>query len=250
VTRPRILLVPTITELEWLVRPLLEQWADIAAYDAPGVGREPAVDAPLFDAVARRGLEELERQGWEKCVVVADEFGGASAVRLALERPGLVQGFAFGHACLSFRRTGERPPLNADVFTAFMQLIRVDYRSFIREDLKIWDPRRAGRRSPAFDLDEMADRWIERVPPETAEAIVDSIEAELERIGDFEPALRSLEVPLLFAQHEECVAFSPEGYEDAVAAFPEARTLRVPTGPNVSPEFAAALREFCGQIAG
>jgi pimeloyl-ACP methyl ester carboxylesterase len=245
VTRPRLLLVPTITELEWLVKPLLEEWADVASYDAPGVGDEPAVDGPLFDTVARRGLEELDRRRWADCVVVADEFGGASAVRLAQRRPAAVRGLALGHACLSFRRSGERAPINAGVFTGFMQLIRVDYRAFIREDLKIWDPRRAGHPGPAFDIEELADRWIERVPQELAETIVEQLEAELESIGEVGSALRSLRVPLLLVQHVGCVAFTAEGYEDAVAAFPEASTLRVPTGPNVSPEFAAALRTFC-----
>jgi pimeloyl-ACP methyl ester carboxylesterase len=248
--RPRLLLVPTITELEWLIRPLLEEWTEVAAYDAPGVGGEPAIDGPLFDGVARRGLEELDRRQWERCVVVADEFGAVSAVRLAQQRPELVLGLALGHACLSFRRGGERPSVNPGVFTAFMQLIRVDYRSFIREDLKIWDPRRAGHAGPDFDLEELADRWIERVPQELAEAIADRLEAELEGLGDFEPALRSLGVPLLFAQHQGCVAFTAEGFEDAVAAFPEASIVRVPTGPNVSPEFAEALRQFCAEIAG
>jgi hypothetical protein len=249
VSRPALLLVPTITELEWLVRPQLEEWADVAAYDAPGVGSEPVVDGPIFDTVARRGLDELERRRWQECVVVADAFGIASAIRLAQQRPRVVRALALGHACLSFRRTGDRPPLNADVFMAFMQLIRVDYRSYVRQDVQIWDPRRAGHAGPAFDVDELADRWIERVPQELGEAVADRLEAELERIGDFEPVLRSLEAPLLFAQHEGCVAFTPEGYEDAVAAFPEAGTLRVPTGPNVSSEFATALRKFCGKTA-
>jgi pimeloyl-ACP methyl ester carboxylesterase len=250
VSRPRLLLVPTITELEWLVRPLLEEWAEVAAYDAPGVGGEPAIDGPIFDAVARRGLEELDRRQWEGCVVVADELGAASAIRLAQQRPELVRGLALGHACLSFRRSGERPTVNPGVFTAFMQLIRVDYRSFIRENLKIWDPRRAGHPDPAFDLEELADRFIERVPQELAETIADRLEAELDGLGDFEPALRSLGVPLLLAQHQGCVGFTAEGFEDAIAAFPEASSVRVPTGPNLSPEFAAALREFCGEIGG
>jgi hypothetical protein len=76
--RPRLLLVPQLTELEWLNKPLLEEWADVASYDAPGVGAG-SDDAPSgSDAVAQRGLEELERRGWDRCVVVSDEFGVAS----------------------------------------------------------------------------------------------------------------------------------------------------------------------------
>jgi hypothetical protein len=81
-------------------------------------------------------------------------------------------------------------------------------------------------------------------------AIVERLEPELQAVGDLEPGLRRLDVPLLFAQHEGCVAFTSEGFEDAVAAFPEARTLRVPVGPNLSPEFADELRAFCLETVG
>jgi len=40
--------------------------------------------------------------------------------------------------------------------------------------------------------------------------------------------------------------FTDEGFEDAVAAFPRARSLVTPTPPGGDPEFAVALREFCG----
>ncbi len=248
--RPRILLVPTITELEWLIRPLLEEWADVASYDPPGVGEEPASESPLFDAVAERGMAELDRRGWSRCVVVADEFGIGSALRIARAHPEVPQGLALGHACLSLRREGERAPLNGDVFDAFMQLMKVDYRTFVHQDLQIWDPRRGGGGSRAFDREELAERWLERVPPERVRVLADRIEAELDALGDFGPTLRELGVPMLFVEHEGCVAFTSEGYEDAVAAFPEARTLRLPVAPNASREFAEALREFCEAVAG
>jgi len=241
---PRILLVPSITELEWLVKPLLEEWADVASYDPPWIGPDPPGDRLLFDVAAERGLEELDRRGWESCVVVADEFGIASGLRLATARPQAVQALALGHACLSFRRTGDRPPVNPDVFAAFLQLLRVDYRSFVHQNLQIWDPRR-GSDSSGFDPDELVDRWIERVPQESIEAILERLEPDLDAVGDLEPALRTLDVPLFFAQHEGCVAFMSEGFEDAAAAFPDARTLRVPVGPNMSREFADDLEVFC-----
>jgi hypothetical protein len=37
--RPRILLVPHFSELDWRIKPLLEEWAQVASFDAPGVGR-------------------------------------------------------------------------------------------------------------------------------------------------------------------------------------------------------------------
>jgi hypothetical protein len=79
--RPHLLLVPQLAELEWVIQPLLEEWADVATYDAPGVGDEPPVDDFGAEAVARRGLEEIERRGWERFFVVADEFGAAAATR-------------------------------------------------------------------------------------------------------------------------------------------------------------------------
>ena len=35
---PRLLLVPSFTELEWGIKPSLEGWADVATFDAPGIG--------------------------------------------------------------------------------------------------------------------------------------------------------------------------------------------------------------------
>ena len=60
----------------------------------------------------------------------------------------------------------------------------------------------------------------------------------------FEETLRQLDVPLLFAKHDGCLGNTDEGFEDAVAAFPEARTVSCPEAPSVSPGFALALRSF------
>ena len=40
-TRPQLLLIPGYSELEWVVQPELEEWAEVAVFDAPGVGGEP-----------------------------------------------------------------------------------------------------------------------------------------------------------------------------------------------------------------
>ena len=52
----RILLVPSLTELEWPIRPLIEEWAEVASFDAPGVGDEPPAEGHMLHASARRGL--------------------------------------------------------------------------------------------------------------------------------------------------------------------------------------------------
>lgn len=52
-------------------------------------------------------------------------------------------------------------------------------------------------------------------------------------------------VPMLLAKHEGCIMFTPEGYADAVAAFPAAHAVSTPDKPSASPAFAEALRSFC-----
>ena len=89
--------------------------------------------------------------------------------------------------------------------------------------------------------DELAQRMIERVPAEIAKAAWEERTQSPEDYGD---TLRDLDVPLLFAKHEGCLGTTEEGFEDAVASFPEARTLSVPEAPSVSSEFAAAVRSF------
>jgi hypothetical protein len=42
--------------------------------------------------------------------------------------------------------------------------------------------------------------------------------------------------------------FTHEGFDDAVAAFPEAKTLTLTDKPSTSPEFADALRSWCEEI--
>ena len=131
-SRPRLLLVPDFTELEWGIRPQLEEWAEVASYDPPGVGDEPPAETFDRDAVVGRGLEELNRRGWERCFIASDSYGIASAVRLALARPAAVAGLALGHAKLSFRREGERAPINGEVWAAMTELIDKDHEAFLR----------------------------------------------------------------------------------------------------------------------
>jgi len=50
---------------------------------------------------------------------------------------------------------------------------------------------------------------------------------------------------MLLAKHEGCLMNTDEGFEDAVAALPNAAVVAVPDAPCTSTEFAAALRDFC-----
>ena len=56
--RSRLLLVPSFTELEWEpIRPQLEEWAEVASFDLPGVGNEPGAERLDREIVVNRGLE-------------------------------------------------------------------------------------------------------------------------------------------------------------------------------------------------
>ena len=92
--RPRILLVPTMTEVEWKIKPLLEEWAEVASFDTPGVGKEPAHGFPGPDAIIARGVDEIERRGWDSCVVVGDEAGAAQAVQVSARRPAVTRAWS------------------------------------------------------------------------------------------------------------------------------------------------------------
>jgi len=63
------------------------------------------------------------------------------------------------------------------------------------------------------------------------------------------PRLAALDVPMLLAQHKGCLMFTNEGFEEAVAAFPEAQVHRCAAKPSTSPEFAQLLREFCMSLS-
>jgi hypothetical protein len=63
------LLCPQFTEVEWTIAPLLSEWAEVATFDAPGVGDEPIAggDPSRFDRelVVARALQEVDRLRWE-----------------------------------------------------------------------------------------------------------------------------------------------------------------------------------------
>jgi hypothetical protein len=234
VSRPRLLLVPDFTELEWAIRPKLEKWAEVASYDPPGVGNEPPAETFDRDAVVGRGLEELNHRGWEHCFVASDSWGIASAVQLALERRGAVDGLALGHAKLSFRREGPRAPLNAGVLDAMTELVDKDHEQFLRY---------GAVQATGGSIDEdLSERMIKRFPRELMRRGWEMITRDDVQIGDL---LAQLDCPLLFAKHEGCLGSTDEGFDDAAAAFPRALTISVTDAPLTSPAFAEALREFC-----
>jgi pimeloyl-ACP methyl ester carboxylesterase len=242
VPRPRILLCPQFTEVEWTIAPQLSEWAEVATFDAPGVGDEPIPgdDPTRFDRemVVQRALREVERLDWDSYFVVGDAWGTATAARFATTSPGPVLGLALGHACLDYGSEGERPAVNGELVAAMTQLLRSDYDSFVRYGLTqftqgSWD-------------EETSGRIVARFPPmEVASQVWETHVGRPEPIGEL---LRQLDKPLLLAKHDGCLVFTPEGYEDAVAAFPKAHKVSVPQATSASDDFAAALRDFCERV--
>lgn len=235
--RPRVLLMPTLSEVEWSIRPLIEEWAEVASFDAPGVGDEPAADFSA-DAVIDRGVAELERLGWEHYVLVGDEFGAAQAVRLASRRPQGIAALALGHPALSLSSAGDGAPINGDVTEAVMQIARTDYRSFVRALTQVTQN--------AYD-DELAERYMERVPPAAVASYIPEMLGDAAS-EDLEPTLRQLGVPLLLVEHRGCLMWTSDGFEAVAAAFPQATTASMELKPSVNPEFDALLRDFCASL--
>jgi hypothetical protein len=185
-------------------------------------------------AIVDRALVEVDQRGWDSYVVVCDGSALPTGVHFADARPEAVEAIALGHARLCNRMDGEHPTYNREVAEAFGQLAESNYKDFVRYGLTQVTHGSVG--------DELARRMLERVPIETGIAVW---RMSLFDDEPFDPILRKLDVPLLFAKHEGCLGATEEGFQEAVAAFPEARTVSTPHAPSVSDEFAAALREFC-----
>jgi pimeloyl-ACP methyl ester carboxylesterase len=244
VSRPRILLCPQFTEVEWTIAPLLSEWAEVASFDAPGVGQEPMPvgDPEDFDRelVVQRALRELRELGWDSYFVVGDAWGTATAARVAVARPEPVLGLALGHASIDYDSEGARPAVNKEVTAAMTQLLSSDFDSFVRYGMTQFT-------QGAWD-EETSGRIVERFPPlEIASKVWD---ANTKRPEPLAKLLSQLDVPMLLAKHDGCLVFTDEGYEDIVRALPEARRTSVGQAPSASDEFAAALRDFCESVHG
>lgn len=248
---PRLLLVSSFTELEWGIRASLEEWAEVAAFDMPGIGREPLpaiveIDsmrpAELLsrwrDAAVERGLAEVDGRRWDRFVLVTDSHGSPTAVRLAQRRRASILGLAIGHASLSHGSEGDRAPMRGAIWEAMGQLARRGGEAFARHGIA--QMTRGGL------SEELAQEMTKRFPnAELVTAMIDALGQEAEPIGD---DLAALGLPLLLAKHEGCLGRTDEGFEDIVAAFPDARTVICPETCSSSPTFAESLRAFCMEL--
>ena len=200
------------TELEWGIRPHLEEWADVTTCDAPGVGSEPlpgnlqadidrtAEFLPAWrEEAADRFLREADRRSWDRFVLVTDSRGTPTAVKVAKRRRGAVRGLAIGHAALSASTEGDRAPERAGIWDAVAQLARQGNEAFVRYGI-------AQATRGGID-EETAQQMIERFPDmDLVSAMVDALAGNPEPIGD---DLHELGIPLLLAKHEGCRRCDP-----------------------------------------
>jgi pimeloyl-ACP methyl ester carboxylesterase len=190
--------------------------------------------------IVERALRETDERGWDSYFVVGDAWGTATAVRVAVTRPEPVLGLALGHASLDYETEGDRAAVNGEVVEAMTQLMRTDQDSFVRYGLTQFT-------QGGFD-EETAARMVARYPGDAAAKVWEMNVERPELVGEM---LATMDNPLLLAKHDGCLVFTPEGYEDAVAAFPAAHNASVQKASSASDEFAAALRDFCeGVLAG
>lgn len=218
--------------MQWAIRPELERWGDVAAFDPPGVGREPGTKLTRR-AVVERGLDELESLGWKRYFVVGDGWGIPTAVAIASQHPARLAGLVLTHASLTHSTEGERPAVSPEVYAALTQLISQDAPAFVRHGV-------AQATGGSVD-EELAERILERLP---TERMVEGW-AALTAAEDYASALLAFDGPMLLVKHQGCLMSTDEGFEDAVAALPEAETAVVTDAPPTSVDFAAALRRFC-----
>jgi hypothetical protein len=252
--RPCLLLVPAFTELQWTIRPQLEEWAEVVAYDPPGVGSESLpgglrIDPEVSQEERRealfawrrlatdRGLAEVDKRGWERFFVVVDGEGIPTGVRIAEARREAVDGLALGHAALSRSAEGDRPAISKEVYAALGELLKTDSEAFIRHGI--------AQATAGSVSEEVAEKMIRRFPDsELVVGVWEMVGAEPEPVGD---ELAELDLPMLLGQHVGCLGATEEGFEDIAARFPDAAIVRCPEACSVSPTFAEALREFCAR---
>ncbi len=195
-------------------------WAEVASFDVPA-------DNPVDAARAR--LDEL---GWDECTLVVDGYAQALGVEIALHDPRRFPAVAVGHAAPRYTAEPPRPTLHPEVVAAATQLLESDYMAFWRAVTQI---------TQGGMPDAWVERWAGSVPKERARefffGVAEDEPLACERLTDFPGQL-------LLAQHVDCVLWTAEGFEDAVAALPAARVIRCKEIPVFDPAFGEALREL------
>jgi pimeloyl-ACP methyl ester carboxylesterase len=219
--------------------PQLSEWAEVATFDAPGVGDEPIPDDDLTRLnralVVQRALQEVERLEWDSYFVVGDAWGTATAVLVAAARPAPVLGLALGHASLNYETGGQQPAVNGELAAAMTQLLRTDYDSFVRYGITQFT-------QGGFD-EETTARMVARFPRANIAAQIWEMHVrEAEPVGRLLAALRK---PLLLAKHDGCLVSRPRDTTARLLLFPTRVSPASRRRRRASDEFADALRDYC-----
>ena len=234
--RPRVLYVPIFGGFEAVpFARLTAGWADVESFDTPGAGVRRDQPPGTIEAAAAAGSERLDELGWDRAVLVCDSHGQATGVELALNDP-RVAGLCISHAAPRYTTEGDRAPLNEAVYAAAVQLLGTDLRSFGHALTQL---------TQGNVDDEWVDAFLADVPRATARARTEHLYG-----CELVSRLSGTEVALLLARHVGCMLWTAEGYDDALAAVPHARTVECETVPLGSEPFADAVRSLCAEVFG
>jgi pimeloyl-ACP methyl ester carboxylesterase len=229
-SRPHLLYVPIAVGVE--AEPVIERvdWADVATFDVPGAGSNRGVPWTGVEGVCELAVATVDALGWERFGIVCDSHGQAAGIELALSRRERVEGIFIGHAAAHYTTKGERPAMNPSIYEAAAQLLEGEYRSFGRAITQL---------TQGATTDEQVDAWIAAFPQDLARrAFQELAEAEPELVT----RLRGSGLPVVLGQHKGCLMWTDEGFEDAVAALPEAAAVVADGVPAHDPAFIEAMR--------
>jgi hypothetical protein len=234
--RARLLFVPIFADFEAV--PFTEQtagWAEVASFDGPGAGSRRDEPAGPVEDVAAAGRARLDELGWADCVLVCDSHAQAAAIELALT-DSRVRGICISHAAARYSSEGDRPSLSPGVHAAAGQLVESDMRSFGRALTQLTQG--------AMD-EYWVDRFLENVPRQTVRVGLGQLQGR-----ELVSRLSGSSLEILLGLHEDCLMWTREGFDDAVAAVPEAATMECPEVPLIDPPFQAAIRELSARVFG
>lgn len=229
-SRPRLLYVPIATRFEAERVIALADWADIATFDAPGAGENRELESRGVAGVVEAALARLDGLDWQRCGVICDSHSQAAAVDLVMSHPERVEGVYVGHAAARYRLGGDRPAMVPPVHEAAQQLLETDYRSFARAVTQM---------TQGLVDDAYVERWIATVPQPVASDILGDL---AERQPELVARLRGADLPVVLGKHEGCVMWTPESFEDACRALPEATKIVSDGIPTQDPRFLEAVR--------
>ena len=235
--RPRILFVPIAAAIEVDHIAPGYDWAELTSFDAPGAGANRELKPRGVAGVVEAAVARLDSVGWRRCTVLTESHGQAAAIELALQHPDRVAALALGHAAAHYRIGGERSAMVPSVHDAAGQLLETDYRSFARAITQL---------TQGLLDDAYVDAWIDAVPQPV---IYDLLRELSVREPELVTRLAGRDLPVVLGQHRGCVMWSPESFEDACAALPDATQVVCEGIPSKDPAFIEAVRDLCFRVA-